>query len=88
MTLAVDGRQFEATAFEARVLPAQKRARAALARLRWAVAAMVLLNAVVWGGMIATARGVIDVHRLVDEAQAVTATWIAALPQVNITITR
>jgi len=58
MTLAVDGRPFQASPFEARVLPARKRARAALARLRWAVAAMVLLNAIVWGGMIATARGV------------------------------
>ncbi|MBO9559674.1 MAG: hypothetical protein J7515_13980 [Caulobacter sp.] len=82
MTLALDGRPFEA-----RVLPVQKQARIARARLCWAVAVMLLLNALVWGGMIATARGVIDVHRLVDEAQAVAATWIAALPQVSITIT-
>jgi len=83
MTLAVDGRPFEA-----RVLPSQKRARAALARLRWAVAAMVLLNAVVWGGLIATARGMIDVHQVVDQAWALGAAWLAALPQVNVTVTR
>jgi hypothetical protein len=49
---------------------------------------MVLLNAVVWGGMIAAARGLIDVHQLVDQAWAQGATWIAALPQVSVTITR
>jgi len=85
MTLALDtlalGRPFEA-----RVLPAQKRARAALTRLRWAVTAMALLNAVVWGGMIATARGVIDIHQLVDHAWAWGAAWMAAIPTVSITI--
>jgi hypothetical protein len=83
MTLALDGRPFEA-----RILPAQKRARAALARLRWAVVAMVLLNLVVWGGLFATARGMIDVHDLVDQAWAMGAAWLAALPQVSVTITR
>jgi hypothetical protein len=83
MTLALDGRPFEA-----RILPAHKHARTVLARLRWAVAAMVLLNAVVWGGMIATARGVIDVHQLVDQAWVWGAAWIAALPTLSITITR
>lgn len=74
--------------FEARVLPAQKRARAVDARLREAVVLMVLLNLVVWGGMIATARGLIDVHQLVDQAWAEGASWIAALPQVSVTISR
>ena len=83
MTLALDGRSFEA-----RILPAHKRARTVLARLRWAVAAMVLLNAVVWGGMIATARGMIDVHQLVDQAWAWGAAWLATLPTLSITITR
>jgi hypothetical protein len=81
MTLALDGRPFEA-----RVTPAQKRARAALARLRWAVTGMVLLNLVVWGGMIASARGVIDVHQLADRAWTVGAAWMAAIPTVSITI--
>lgn len=83
MTIALDGRPFEA-----RVTPAQKRARAANARLREAVVLMVLLNALVWGGMIATARGMIDVHQLVDQAWALGAAWLAALPHVNVTITR
>jgi hypothetical protein len=83
MTLALDGRPFEA-----RVTLAQKRARAAQARLRWAIFAMVMLNAVVWGGMIATARGVIDVHQLVDQAWALSAAWIATLPTLSITISR
>lgn len=74
--------------FDARVLPAQKRARAVDARLREAVVLMVLLNLVVWGGMIATARGLIDVHQLVDQAGAQGASWIAALPQVSVTISR
>lgn len=81
MTLVLDG------PFEARTLPAHKRARTALARLRLAVAAMALLNAVVWGGMIATARGMIDVHQLVDQAWAWGAAWVATLPQLSITIT-
>lgn len=82
MTIAYDGRQFEA-----RVLPVQKAARAARARLRWAVVAMLLLNLLVWGAMIATTRGMIDPHRLVDEAWALGAAWLAALPHVNVTIT-
>jgi len=81
-TLALDRR------FEARVTPAQKRARAANTRLREAVVLMVLLNAIVWGGMIATARGMIDVHQLVDQAWALGASWIAAIPHVSITISR
>ena len=81
MTLALDGRPFEA-----RVTPAQKRARAALARLRWAIFAMVMLNIVVWGGLIASARGVIDVHQLADQAWALGAAWMAAIPTVSITI--
>jgi hypothetical protein len=72
--------------FEARVTPADKRARALISRLRWAVFAMGLLNAVVWGGMIAAQRGVIDLHGLVNQAWAEGANWLAALPQVNITI--
>lgn len=83
MTLALDAAPFEARA----PLPTA-RARVALARLRWAVLAMVLLNALVWGGMIATARGMIDVHQLVDEAWALGASWLAALPTVSVTITR
>ncbi|SFJ03055.1 hypothetical protein [Caulobacter sp. UNC279MFTsu5.1] len=86
MTLALDtlapGRPFEA-----RLTPACKRARAANARLREAVVLMALLNVLVWGGMIATARGLIDVHQLVDQAWAWGAAWIAAIPQVSITIT-
>jgi hypothetical protein len=66
--------------FEARATNARKRARAALAPLRWAVVLMVLLNAVVWGGMVATARGMIDIRQLVDQAWALGAAWIAALP--------
>ena len=71
MTLALDGR-----AYDARMPLAQKRA---LVRLRWAVVAMVLLNAVVWGGMI-------DVHQLVDQAWAWGAAWLAAMPTVSVTI--
>jgi hypothetical protein len=74
--------------FEARVTPAAKRARAFTNRLRWAIVAMVLLNAVVWGGMIASARGLIDLHGLLDQAWAFGAAWLAAMPHVNITITR
>jgi hypothetical protein len=74
--------------FEARVSPAQKRARAIDARLREAVVLMVLLNLVVWGGMVATARGLIDVHQLADQAWALGASWVAALPQVSVTISR
>ena len=81
MSLALDGRPFEA-----RVTPAQRRDRAALARLRWALLAMVLLNATVWGGMIATARGVIDVQGLVDQAWALGAAWLAMIPHVTLTI--
>jgi hypothetical protein len=72
--------------FEARVTPADKRARAQISRLRWAVFTMALLNAVVWGGMIAALRGVVDLHALVDQAWAWGAAWLAALPQVSITI--
>jgi hypothetical protein len=72
--------------FEARVTPADKRARALVSRLHWAVFAMALLNAVVWGGMIAAQRGVVDLHGLVDQAWAWGANWLAALPHVNITI--
>jgi hypothetical protein len=85
MTLAFDtlalGRPYDA-----RPSLVQKQARAALARLRWAVAVMVLLNAVVWGGMIATTRGMIDVHQLVDQAWTLGAAWMAAIPTVSITI--
>jgi hypothetical protein len=72
--------------FEARVTPADKRARAFINRLRWAVFAMALLNALVWGGMIAAQRGVVDLHGLTDQAWARGASWLAALPHVNITI--
>ena len=72
--------------FEARVTPADKRARALISRLRWAVFAMALLNAVVWGGMIAAQRGVVDPHGLANQAWADGANWLAALPHVNITI--
>ena len=77
-----------ARAFEPRITPAHQRARAAHGRLRWAVVAMVLLNALVWGGMIAALRGAVDVHQTVDQAWAVGATWIAALPHLSVTITR
>ncbi|KQZ26076.1 hypothetical protein [Caulobacter sp. Root1472] len=78
-TLALDRR------FEARVTPAQQRARAD-GRLREAVLLMVLLNLLVWGGMVAATRGLIDVHQLADQAWALGAGWIAALPQVSVTI--
>jgi len=81
MSLALDGRPFEA-----RVTPAQRRDRAALARLRWALVAMVLLNVTVWGGMIATARGVIDLQGLVDQAWALGAAGLAMIPHVTLTI--
>jgi hypothetical protein len=87
MTLAFDtpalGRPFEA-----RATRADKRARAMDARLREAAVLMVLLNIIVWGGMIAAARGLIDVHQLVDQAWALGASWIAAVPQVSVTISR
>ncbi|CAN5518709.1 hypothetical protein BH10PSE3_BH10PSE3_14810 [soil metagenome] len=79
---------FAARPFEARITPAGKRARAFLGRLRWAVFAMVLLNVVVWGGMIAALRGVVDLHGMADQAWALGAAWIAALPHVSITISR
>lgn len=72
--------------FEARVTPAQQRARAANGRLREAVLLMVLLNLLVWGGMVAATRGLIDVHQLADQAWALGAGWLAALPQVSVTI--
>jgi hypothetical protein len=85
MTLAFDtpalGRPFEV-----RVTTALKRARAIDARLREAVVLMVLLNAIVWGGMIASARGMIDMRQVVDEAWSLGAGWIAAIPQVSVTI--
>lgn len=70
---------------EARVTPARQRARAD-SRLRDAVVLMVLLNLVVWGGMVAATRGLIDVHQLADQAWALGASWLAALPQVSVTI--
>ncbi len=75
-----------ARAFEPRITPAHQRARAAHGRLRWAVVAMVLLNAMVWGGMIAAGRGLIDIHQLVDQAWAQGATWLAAVPRLSVTI--
>ncbi len=74
--------------FDARPLNLRRGARAANARLRWALLSMVLLNALVWGGMIAALRGAVDVHQTVDQAWAVGATWIAALPHLSVTITR
>jgi hypothetical protein len=80
--------------FEARVTPVQKRARAVLGRLRWAVFAMTLLNVVLWGGMIGALRGLVDVqglshqvHQQIDQAWAWGASLIAALPHVSVTIT-
>lgn len=79
-TLALDRR------FEARVTPAQQRARAADGRLRDAVVLMALLNLLVWGGMIAATRGLIDVHQLADQVWSWAAAGLAAMPHVNITI--
>jgi len=79
-SLALDRR------FETRAAPARQRARAADGRLREAVVLMALLNLLVWGGMIAATRGLIDVHQLADQAWALGARWIAALPQVSVTI--
>jgi hypothetical protein len=82
MTLALD------RPFEPRLTAPQKRAQAAHARLCWAVLAMVLLNAVVWGGMIGAARGLVDVHQLVDQVWAQGTAGLAAIPfHLNITIT-
>jgi hypothetical protein len=72
--------------FRARKIDPQTRARLVIARLRWAVVAMVLLNAVVWGGVVATARGMIDVPQLVDQAWAWGAAWIAVIPHLDVTI--
>ena len=77
-----------ARAFEPRVTPAHQRVRAAQGRLLWAVVLMVLLNALVWGGMIAAGRGLIDIHQLVDQAWAQGAAWIAAVPRLSVTISR
>lgn len=66
--------------FGSRAGQAGKRPRARLGRLRWAVVLMVLLNLLVWGGMIAAVRGLIDVHQLVDQAWAQGASWVAAVP--------
>ena len=52
---------FSAASFDSRALTTCKRARAANARLRWAVLLMVLLNAAVWGGMIAVMQGFVAV---------------------------
>lgn len=79
---------FATRPFEARVTSAQIRARAYAGRLRWAIFAMVLLNAAVWGGMIGAARGVVDLHGLVDQAWAWGAAVIAAIPHVSVTISR
>lgn len=79
---------FATRPFEARVTPDIKRARVYASRLRWAVFAMVLLNTVVWGGMIAALRGLVDVHGLLDMAWAQGAAWLAALPHVTLTISR
>ena len=73
MTLAFD------RPFEPRLTLVQKRARAANARLRWAMLGMLLLNAVVWGGMIAAARGLVDIHAMVDQAWAQSVAWLAGL---------
>ena len=72
--------------FRARKIEPQQRARLVIARLRWAVMAMVLFNAIVWGGVIATARGLIDIPQLVDQAWAWGAAWIAAVPALDVTI--
>jgi len=86
MTLALDALA-PGRPFEARLTPARKRARAAKARLREAVVLMVLLNLVVWGGMIAATRGLVDIHQLVDQAWAWGASWVSAIPHVSVTIT-
>jgi hypothetical protein len=41
------------------ILSVRRRARIVNARLRWAVVVMVLLNLVMWGGLIAVAQGLI-----------------------------
>jgi hypothetical protein len=82
MTLALD------RPFEARITPAQKRARAAADRLRWIVLLMVSLNVLVWGGIIAAARGLVDMHALVDQIWIQAAHWLAMIPHVSVTISR
>jgi hypothetical protein len=72
--------------FRARKIDPQTRARLVIARLRWAVVAMVLFNAIVWGGVIATARGLVDIPQLVDQAWAWGAAWIAVISHLDITI--
>lgn len=75
-------------AFDARPLNIRRGARTANARLRWALLSMTLLNALVWGGMIAALQGVVDVRQTLDQAWVQGATWIAAMPHLNVTITR
>ncbi|WP_426032921.1 hypothetical protein [Caulobacter sp. DWP3-1-3b2] len=75
-------------AFDARPVNLHRRARAANARLRWLLLTMMLLNVLVWGGMIAALRGVVDVHGTVDQAWALGSTWLAALPHLSVTVTR
>lgn len=72
--------------FRARKIDPQNRARVVIARLRWAVVLMVLLNALVWGGVIGTARGMIDIRQLVDQAWTLGAAWISAIPHLDVTI--
>ena len=76
------------TTFDARTLNLRRETRTANARLRWALLSMTLLNALVWGGMIAALQGAVDVHQVVDQAWAVGASWIAAMPHLSVTITR
>ncbi|CAN5221596.1 hypothetical protein BH10PSE4_BH10PSE4_08030 [soil metagenome] len=75
-------------AFDARPLNIRRGARAANARLRWALVSMTLLNALVWGGMIAALQGGVDLRQAVDQVWAQGATWIAAMPHLSVTITR
>lgn len=83
MTVALSARPFEP-----RTTPAIKRARAFVGRLRWAVLAMVSLNALVWGGIIAAARGLVDMPALADQIWIQGAHWLALIPHISLTISR
>ncbi len=78
MPAALAARRFEA------LTPAAKRARAYTNLLRWAVFVAVLLNMVVWGGIV-SARGLVDLPALMNQVWSLGATWIAAISRLSVT---
>jgi len=53
-----------APSFDSPALKPRKQRRAARHGLRWAVVVMVLLNLMVWGGMIAAMAGLMDLNHI------------------------